>query len=161
MHFTNLFTVLNDALRWLVTLILLPFTFWVIFWSLNIPFEFIIRHTERFYTIFYILMWVIISGAFITFCMMIGKIISFILLFLVRQKLNFYFLFLVCSLVFVCYVYYIVWSDSIMLSWEFFNRPTLNRAIFTLFITIYVFSIYFNISSIISNIEINKFNKEQ
>ena len=158
---SNFIQTLSDIIRWLVTLVLLPFTFWVVFWSLNIPFEFIIRHTERFYTIFYILMWVIISGAFIAFCTTIGKIISLALLFLVRQKLNFHLLFMGCSLVFIGYVYYIVWSDSIMLSWEFFNRPTLNRVIFTIFITIYVFSISSNLSSIITNIEINKFNKEQ
>lgn len=153
---SNFIQTLSDIIRWIIGLILLPITFWIIFWSLNIPFEFIVSHTSHFYTIFYILMWIIISGIFITFCMMIGKVLPLGILFLIRQRLVFNLIFSICSLIFLGYVYYIVWSDSTMLGWELFNHMTLNRFIFSLYITIYIFSTLMNFSSVVVDDEINK-----
>ncbi len=139
-----------DVVRWSITILLIPIIFWVVFWSLSIPFEFIVSHTSWFYTLFYVIMWFMIIGpAFGMFFMLFSKVISITLNYFVRQKLMLYYLFNICSLVFICFTYYIVWSDSIMLSWEFFKHPTLNRIIFTIYMTVYVVFINSGISSAI------------
>lgn len=137
-----------DIIRWIIALILLPFIFWCLFWSLNLPFEFANSYICRLNLLLFIIVWAVISPIFITFCMMVGKLMPLFSTMLVKQVALYIMLFNLCLFVFMIYVLYMVWSDSYVLGWELFRYDTINRIIFSIFLLIYVVSLFTNLMEV-------------
>lgn len=127
-------TVIGDIIRWIVAIVLLPTTVWLIFLFFMYPFEWLISKTTRWWIFFHIGFWFMFGWFIVAMTTALGSIISSLSVFLVRQSKAYTILMTIVLIGLVGFCIYGAWSDNIQFSWEVYPFSTFNKILFTFLI---------------------------
>lgn len=121
-----------DILRWIAAIIILPNVLWVIFISINLPFEWLLLKTIRFSFSVHLILWFFLGIPIMTVCLGLGHIPATISIFIVRQKKTYGKILAICNTLLFILMLLTVWLDFVRFSWEALPYKTTNKIIFTI-----------------------------